>query len=107
VIIKSNITAAAWTAGFHWWRSGNITRMQNVSEYMLVLALCLVKISQHLVKLWVRTLIALSPLCARALSCWKMKNSLEPWHMAAETCAKTVRSCFKKGRDWLGEKSMD
>jgi len=37
-----NITAVAWTAGFHWWRSGNITRMQNVSEYMLVLALCLV-----------------------------------------------------------------
>jgi len=20
-----NITAVAWTAGFHWWRSGNIT----------------------------------------------------------------------------------
>jgi len=37
-----NITAAAWTAGFHWWRSGNTTRMQNVSEYMLVLTLCLV-----------------------------------------------------------------
>jgi len=37
-----NITAVAWTAGFHWWRSGNITRTQNVSEYMLVLALCLV-----------------------------------------------------------------
>ena len=37
-----NITAAAWTAGFHWWRSGNITQTQNVSEYMLVLALCLV-----------------------------------------------------------------
>jgi len=39
-----NITAAAWTAGFHWWHSGDITRMQNVSEYMLVLALCLVDI---------------------------------------------------------------
>jgi len=37
-----NITAATWTAGLQWWRSGNITRMQNVSEYMLVLALCLV-----------------------------------------------------------------
>ena len=36
-----NITAAAWTAGFHWWRSGNIRRTQNVSEYMVVLALCL------------------------------------------------------------------
>jgi len=33
---------AVWTAGFHWWRSGNIMRTQNVSEYMLVLALCLV-----------------------------------------------------------------
>ena len=30
------------TAGFHWWRSGNKKRTQNVSEYMLVLALCLV-----------------------------------------------------------------
>ena len=37
-----NITAVTQTAGFHWWRSGNITRTQNVSEYMLVLALCLV-----------------------------------------------------------------
>jgi len=37
-----NITAAARTAGFQWWRSGDITRTQNVSEYMLVLALCLV-----------------------------------------------------------------
>ena len=37
-----NITAAAWTAGFHWWHSGNKTRMQNVSQCMLVLALCLV-----------------------------------------------------------------
>jgi len=26
-----NITAAAWTAGFQWWHSGNITRMQNFS----------------------------------------------------------------------------
>jgi len=38
-----NITAAVWTAGFHWWRSGNKKRTQNVSEYMLVLALCLVQ----------------------------------------------------------------
>jgi len=37
-----NITAAAWTAGLQWWRSGDITRTQNVSEYMLVLDLCLV-----------------------------------------------------------------
>jgi len=37
-----NITAAACTADFHWWRSGNITRTQNISEYMLVLAVCLV-----------------------------------------------------------------
>jgi len=32
------ITAATWTAGFQWWRSGDITRTQNVSEYMLALA---------------------------------------------------------------------
>jgi len=43
-----NITAADWTAGFHWWRSGNITRTPNVSEYMLVLALCLVLTSGQL-----------------------------------------------------------
>jgi len=36
-----NITAAVWNAGFHWWRSVN-KRTQNVIEYMLVLALCLV-----------------------------------------------------------------
>ena len=36
-----NITAAAWTAGFLW-HSRNKKRTQNVSEYMLVLALCLV-----------------------------------------------------------------
>ena len=51
-----NITAVAWTAGFQWWRSGDITRTQNVSEYMLVLALCLVVKSVvkelHLAKLW-------------------------------------------------------
>jgi len=39
-----NITAAAWTAGLQWCRSGDIMRTQNVSEYMLVLALCLVYI---------------------------------------------------------------
>jgi len=37
-----NITAAVWTAGFHWWHSGNKKRTQNASEYMLILALCLV-----------------------------------------------------------------
>jgi len=41
-----NITAAAWTAGFQRWRSGDITRTQNVSEYTLVLALCLVRICE-------------------------------------------------------------
>jgi len=42
-----NYTAAVWTAGFHWWRSGNRKRTQNVSEYMLVLALCLVASVTH------------------------------------------------------------
>jgi len=37
-----NISAAVWNARFQWWRSGNKKRTQNVSEYMLVLALCLV-----------------------------------------------------------------
>jgi len=37
-----NINAAAWTAGFQLWRSGNITQTQNVTEYILVLAVCLV-----------------------------------------------------------------
>ena len=41
------ITEAAWSAGFQWWRSGDIDimRTQNVSECMLVLALCLVVLS--------------------------------------------------------------
>jgi len=41
-----NITAAVWTVGFHWWRFGNKKPTQNVSEYMLVLALCLVAVSK-------------------------------------------------------------
>jgi len=43
-----NITAAVWTVGFHWWHSGNKKRTQNVSEYMLVLALCLVITARRL-----------------------------------------------------------
>jgi len=39
-----NITAAVLTAGFLWWRSGNKKRTQNVNEYMLVLALCLLSL---------------------------------------------------------------
>ena len=50
-----NITAAVWTAGFHWWRSGNKKRTQNVSEYMLVLALCLVVLSDES---WSRDVVA-------------------------------------------------
>ena len=46
-----NITASAWTAGFQWWRSGDITRTQNVSEYMHVVALCLVVIMKQMI-LW-------------------------------------------------------
>ena len=47
-----NITAAVWTAGFQWWRSGDIRRTQNVSEYMLVLALlCLVTISSGIISI--------------------------------------------------------
>ena len=33
-----------YCGSLHWWRSGNKKRTQNVSEYMLVLALCLVYI---------------------------------------------------------------
>jgi len=44
-VLNIKLTAAAWTAGFHWWRSGNITRTQNVSEYMLVLAVYLVALT--------------------------------------------------------------
>ena len=46
------ITAAVWTAGFHWWRSGNKKRTQNVSEYMLVLALCLVFLQYLMLEPW-------------------------------------------------------
>ena len=34
-----NITAVVWTAGFHWWRSGNKKRTQNVSEYICLYSL--------------------------------------------------------------------
>ena len=46
----STLHVAVWTAGFHWWRSGNIMRMQNVSEYMIVLALCVVHNWKQLAK---------------------------------------------------------
>ena len=59
-----NITAAVWTAGFHWWRSGNKKRKQNVSEYMLVLALCLVVI----------VLIVSSSSSAAAVYFWLFKS---------------------------------
>ena len=42
-----NITAAAWTACFLWWHSGNKKRTQNVSKYMIVLAVCLVVCVLH------------------------------------------------------------
>ena len=56
-----NITAAAWT-------DGNITRTQNVSEYMLVLALCLV----YVVAVWlaVTALITSSKLLYVEPSCY-------------------------------------
>ena len=39
---RSQHYCGSLTAGFHWWRFDNKKRTQNVSEYMLVLALCLV-----------------------------------------------------------------
>jgi len=35
-------------------------------------------------------LIASSALCAGALSCWKMKNSLEIWRMADNNCCNSI-----------------
>jgi len=45
-----NISAAVWTVGFLW-RSGNKKRTQNVREYMLVLAPCLVLIINYYTRL--------------------------------------------------------
>jgi len=42
-----NITAAFWTAGFHWWRFGKKKQTQNVSEYKVVLTLCLVALFNY------------------------------------------------------------
>ena len=50
------------TAGFHWWRSGNKKRTQNVSECMLVLALCLVY-------LFGRPFVKRFALCYRTVFC--------------------------------------
>jgi len=61
-----NITAVAWTAGFQWRRSGDITRTQNVSKYMLVLALCLVKLA------------AVSHLGSVHSQSWKVKSDFAP-----------------------------
>jgi len=89
-----NITAAAWTAGFHWWRSGDITRTQNVSEYMIVLALCLVELllggrgpAGRCSVCW--------PVCAvDSLSCycaWKMIMT-RPW-ASLSGCSSATRPC--------------
>ena len=44
------------------------------------------KIAQHLAKLWIPS----SALCAGALYCWKMKNSLEIWRMAGRNCCNSI-----------------
>jgi len=46
---RSQHCCGSRTAGFHWWHSGNIMRTQNVSEYMLVLALCLVRLCRPII----------------------------------------------------------
>jgi len=57
-----NITAAAWTTGFQWWRSGDITRTQNFSECILVLGLCVVVFALTAVPKFVSlTLLGKSP----------------------------------------------
>ena len=61
-----NITAAVWTAGFHWWRSGNKKRTQNVSEYMLVLAVCLILLLSKCIPYTVPNLVS-----DIAVLCWK------------------------------------
>ena len=56
-----NITEAAWTLVFQWWRAGDIMRTQNVSKYMLILALCLVPLAdkrhQHMPIQWLGNLV--------------------------------------------------
>jgi len=46
-----NITAVAWTTGFQWWRSGDITRTQNAWFYFAVacylLCGCTFKINEN------------------------------------------------------------
>jgi len=57
----------------------------SVTNLLLVGFERIFKIGQYLVTLWGIKLTAWSALCVGALSCWKMKNSLEIWRMAAET----------------------
>jgi len=81
-----NITAAACTASFHWWRSGNVTRTQNVSEYMLVLALCLVVYSIYF---FVFLLIMLSS-NKYQLSLTNPRNALHHGNRAANKGGRSV-----------------
>ena len=64
-----NITAAVWTVGFHWWRSGDKKQTQNVSEYMLVLTLCLVVVVKYIYT------ICRHPFSSNVISC---VQSLQP-----------------------------
>jgi len=52
----------------HWWRSGNITRTQNVSEYMLVLALCLASYCMSLCAFWFLSILSAFLFCL-AVTC--------------------------------------
>jgi len=58
----------------------------------LLLSLRAFKIALHLANIRRKgnKLIAWSALCAGALSCWKMKNSLEIWRVAGRNCCNSI-----------------
>ena len=73
------ITAPAWTAGFQWWRSGDITRTQNDSEYTLVLALCLVTFQCFLQSFGVQKYELMNDLFTNKSTKYKRKYSRMGW----------------------------
>ena len=91
-----NTTAAAWTAGFHWWRSGNITQTQNVSEYMLVHALRLMHKSAVVLQLFSSSRRSFSTL-SDGLSEYKPKTEsrgrfLSPKRISSSFCEEVLLS---------------
>jgi len=85
------INDASQRSAATWFRCGGTGTFDHyiIQIYWWVCFELLFKIVQHLAKVWGK-LIASSALSPEALSCWKMKNSLEVWRMTGRNCYNSI-----------------